>query len=75
MSPVTAIIEDLNRSSSRVDKNQIDAIDTLNQINEFAEFYEVGHYDDEQFVLSTDNEINKELIKAIVDGLCEEIGQ
>lgn len=73
MYAIPTIIEELNRTYNPLGEDTVSAIGTLRQIFEIAEYFEVDYSDEERTLLSVENETDEELIKAVVDGLYEDV--
>ncbi len=73
MYAIETIIDEINRDCKPVSKDTATAIETLREMFEMAEYFEVEYCDEERVLLSVENETDEELIKAVVDGLYEDI--
>ena len=67
------IIKTLDTNYSPLGEDTITAIETVRQMFEMAEYFEVDYSDEERTLLSVENETDEELIKAVVEGLYEDV--
>jgi len=73
MYALPTIIEELHKTYNPLGEETVLAIETLRRMFEIAEYFEVNYSDEERTLLSVENETDEELIKAVVDGLYEDI--
>lgn len=67
------IIETLDMTYNPLGEDTISAIDTLRSMFEMAEYFEVDYSNEERTLFSVENETDEELIKAVVEGLYEDV--